>query len=77
MKDIRQAVTMGYARPSLPIQLKLARRYWPLFNLLVAPLLDIRFKPHRKLKTRLKETSARAKTSSQLVCIAAIASHMC
>ncbi len=77
LKDIRQAVTMGYARPSLPIQLKLSKRYWPLFNWLLAPLLDVRFKPHRKLKTRLKETSARAKMSSRLVSIAAIASHMC
>lgn len=51
--DIQQAAGMGNVRPSLPMQLRVNRERWPMFGRVVAPIVDARYKPHRKLRQRL------------------------
>ncbi len=52
--EIKDAVKRGFVRPSLLKQLKLPKRYWPFFTAYVGPIIDRNYKPHRKLRTRLK-----------------------
>ncbi|MEO7057207.1 MAG: glycosyltransferase [Caldimonas sp.] len=51
--EVDDAVERGWARPSLPVQLRTKPSLWPMFGRLVAPLLDRGFKPHRALRQRL------------------------
>jgi hypothetical protein len=53
-KELREAVERGYVRPSLPLQLRFPRRLWGLFRATLGPLVDIRFRPHRALRERLR-----------------------
>jgi hypothetical protein len=55
VEELEEAVGFGYARPSLPWQLKFDRKYWWLFRKVVAPFLDFGFRPHKALRTRLKK----------------------
>lgn len=57
LEDVKDAVRRGFARPSLLRQLKVTERRWPWFNRLIAPVVDLGFKPHRQLTTRLKRTT--------------------
>lgn len=52
--EVKEAVRRGFARPSLPLQLKVKKRHWKIFNAVIAPVTDFRFTPHRRLTTRLK-----------------------
>jgi hypothetical protein len=52
--EVKDAVTRGFARPSLLNQLKLPKRYWPFFTAYIGPIIDRNYKPHRKLRRRLK-----------------------
>ena len=52
--EVKDAVKQGFARPSLLKQLKLSKRYWPFFTAYVGPIIDRNYKPHRKLRRRLK-----------------------
>ena len=51
--EVDDAVRRGWARPSLPRQLRTKRALWPAFARLVAPIVDRGFKPHRALRERL------------------------
>lgn len=51
--EIQEAVQVGNVRPSLPLQLRVKPERWPMFCRVVAPILDARYKPHRKLRQRL------------------------
>lgn len=51
--EVDEAVQRGWARPSLPVQLRTRRALWPAFARLVAPLVDRGFEPHRALRERL------------------------
>lgn len=50
--EVDDAVARGWARPSLPRQLRTGRAAWPAFTRTIAPLLDMGFKPHRALRER-------------------------
>ena len=50
--EVDDAVRRGWARPSLPRQLRTRRALWPAFTRGVAPLLDLGFRPHRALRDR-------------------------
>jgi len=52
-EEVKNAVERGFARPSLPVQLKLHQRLWPFFTTCIGPVIDARFRPHRKLMERL------------------------
>ena len=56
--EVDDAVRRGWARPSLPKQLRTKQALWPAFGRLVAPLLDRGFKPHRALRERLGRLKA-------------------
>lgn len=51
--EVDDAVARGWARPSLPVQLRTRRALWNAFARLVAPVIDRGFKPHRALRERL------------------------
>ncbi len=53
-EELKKAVKDGYARPSLLGQLKVGRDAWPTFNRTLGAVMDIGYKPHRKLFKRLK-----------------------
>jgi len=55
--EVRAGVERGFVRPSLLWQLKLSKRRWPFFTDHVAPILDRKFRPHKKLTRRLKRVS--------------------
>ncbi len=52
--EYKQALRDGILRPSLPKQLKQPPSKMSFFRSFVAPLLDLRHKPHQGLQTRLK-----------------------
>jgi hypothetical protein len=54
--EVRHAVEDGYARPSLLWQLGLPRPVWFPFNASVGLVMDLPFKPHRALRSRLQRT---------------------
>ena len=56
--EVKAAIKAGFARPSLLWQLKTPRRFWPMFNKCIAPVLDLGFKPHKVLNTRLKKAAS-------------------
>ncbi|NUZ04498.1 glycosyltransferase [Piscinibacter koreensis] len=53
--EVDDAVARGWARPSLPAQLRTERARWPAFKWLVAPVLDRRFRPHAALRDRQEQ----------------------
>jgi hypothetical protein len=58
-EEVKNAVKRGFARPSLPVQLKLPQRLWPFFTTCIGPVIDARFRPHRKLVERLTASAQR------------------
>jgi hypothetical protein len=61
--EVEEAVARGWARPSLPAQLRTRRSLWPAFGRVAAPLLDRGFKPHRALRERLGRLGATKRRS--------------
>jgi hypothetical protein len=62
--EVDDAVARGWARPSLPVQLRTRRALWPAFARTVAPILDRGFKPHRALRERLGRFGDRTPAAS-------------
>jgi hypothetical protein len=56
-KDLKDAVKVGFIRPSLLWEIKRSRRIYAFF----APMVDSRFKPHQKLNARLGAVSSSKK----------------
>ncbi len=54
LPEVKQAIRDGYVRPSLLWQLRVPPARWGWFRKNVAPVLDVRHKPHRGLRKRLK-----------------------
>jgi hypothetical protein len=56
MAEVEQGVRDGFARPSLLLQMKIPGKVWPAVGpafKILARLMDLRYKPHRALQTRL------------------------
>jgi hypothetical protein len=52
--EVREAIARGHARPSLLWQLGLPRPVWFSFNMTLGAAMDLPFRPHRQLRTRLQ-----------------------
>lgn len=59
--ELDEAVSRGHVRPSLRTQVRLPEWAWGSFLRLVAPVLDLGYKPHRAFKLRSKQLEAAAR----------------